>query len=182
MGPLLSAVKLNINSIHIENRDEKEIIEKACKHLDSIITAIRQISYDLLPNTLDRKGLPGALKEFVSQVTAKKNLIIKVQSDENFFLEKSKWIHVFRMLQEIIHNVVKHAQATHLEIILSSENTSICVYAKDNGVGFELNKAKNDSTGFGLKSIESRAELLGGKLSIATSPGEGTVYFIQIPS
>src|SRR5438874_6765990 len=66
LGPLLSAVKLNINSIDIQQQEDQEVINKAGRYLDEIIGSMRQISYNLLPNTLERKGLAEAVREFTS--------------------------------------------------------------------------------------------------------------------
>jgi signal transduction histidine kinase len=181
LGPLLSTVKLNINSITVAGEEEKEIIEKAGKHLDTIIKTIRQISNNLLPNTLDRKGLKEAIREFAHQVTYKNGLKIEIQTEDKLLLEKDKQIHVFRILQEIIHNTIKHAKAKRLKIALESREDSVFIHTIDDGVGFHLAKSKGDATGLGLKSIETRVEILRGSLSIETRPGLGTIYFIQIP-
>src|SRR5215213_8150211 len=66
LGPLLSAVKLNINSIDIQQQEDQEVINKAGRYLDEIIGSMRQISHNLLPNTLERKGLAEAVREFIS--------------------------------------------------------------------------------------------------------------------
>ncbi len=181
LGPLLATVKLNINSINVEDEEEKEIIRRAGKHLDTIIKTVRQISYNLLPNTLDRKGLPEALNEFASQITSQKGLHIDIQTKNVVPLEKDMQIHVFRILQEIIHNTIKHAKARHLKIALNSNEENFWIHTQDDGVGFNLTATKADSPGFGLKSIESRAEILRGKVNIETQPGAGTFYVIQIP-
>lgn len=181
LGPLLSTVKLNINSINVDDEEEKEIIDRAGRHLDAIIKTIRQISYNLLPNTLDRKGLFVALNEFASEVTNKKGLRIDIRADKDPALEKDKEIHAFRMLQEIIHNTIKHAYAKKLQVTLKRDDNNFWILTEDDGVGFSLNKSKNESTGFGLKSIESRVEILHGKMNIETQPGAGTSYVIQIP-
>src|SRR5580698_5525115 len=68
LGPLLSAVKLNIGSVEVPLEEDRVVLEKTGKYLDEIIGSMRQISYDLLPNTLERKGLIEAIREFVSQV------------------------------------------------------------------------------------------------------------------
>lgn len=181
LGPLLSTVKLNINSIELHDEDEKEIIQKAGKYLDEIISNIRQISYDLLPNTLERKGLIEALHEFVQQIRANRNILIDIEVEEEFSVPKAKQIHIFRMLQEIMHNTIKHAHAKHLRIVFRVSNQELLIYASDDGLGFDVERRKADSKGLGLKSLESRAEILNAKLSIESKPGSGTGYLIQLP-
>jgi len=180
LGPLLSAVKLNINSIDIQPADQN-ILDKAGKSLDEIIGSMRQISYDLLPNTLERKGLAEAVKDFVGHLPQTKSINIQIYIVKNIQVPKEKEIHVFRMLQEIIHNTIKHAEAKNLQIGLSEEDNFLLVLAKDDGKGFDFEKEKQRSGGLGLKSLESRCEILNGIISIESKPGFGTNYFVKIP-
>jgi signal transduction histidine kinase len=180
LGPLLSAVKLNINSIDIQPADQN-ILDKAGKSLDEIIGSMRQISYDLLPNTLERKGLAEAVKDFVGHLPQTKSINIQIYIVKNIQVPKEKEIHVFRMLQEIIHNTIKHAEAKNLQIGLSEEDNFLLVLAKDDGKGFDFEKEKQRSGGLGLKSLESRCEILNGIISLESKPGFGTNYFVKIP-
>lgn len=179
LGPLLSAVKLNINSIDLQNEEEREIIQKTGRYLDDIISNIRQISQNLLPNTLERKGLLEAMKEFVRQVSTKRNISIELLHEGKFELPKNREVHVFRMLQEITHNTMKHARANHLQILFKSDGQNLFIFTNDDGIGFDLNKT--ESSGLGLKSLDSRADILGAKLTMESKPGRGTGYCIQIP-
>ena len=180
LGPLLSAVKLNINSLDIRPEDSA-ILERAGKSLDEIIGSMRQISYDLLPNTLALKGLTEAVREFIGNVAYKKGINIQLYVVKDITVPKEKEIHIFRMLQEIIHNTIKHANAKNMQIGFSEEDNSLLLLAKDDGIGFNVEQEKEKSRGLGLKSLESRCEILNGILSIESKPGFGTNYFIKIP-
>jgi signal transduction histidine kinase len=182
LGPLLSAVKLNIGSVDVHHPDDQVILEKTGKYLDEIIGSMRQISYDLLPNTLERKGLIEAIREFVNQVNLKKTINIQLYVVKEIQVPKEKEIHIFRMIQEIVHNTLKHAKAANLQIGLSEENGHLLFLTKDDGKGFDKDKALAGSTGLGLKSLESRCEILNGILSLESTPGAGTNYFIKIPA
>lgn len=181
LGPLLSAVKLNISSVDIDNAGDREVMDKTAKHLDEIIGSMRQISYDLLPATLERKGLVEAIREFVSQVNMKQTINIQLYVVKEIAVPKEKEIHIFRMIQEIVHNTLKHAQAASLQIGLSEENGHLLFLTKDDGRGFDKEKALAGAHGLGLKSLESRCEILNGVLSLESHPGSGTNYFIKIP-
>lgn len=182
LGPLLSAVKLNINSVEVQNQQDQLVIDKTGRYLDDIISSLRQISYNLLPHTLERRGLIEALREFTNQVNQHQRLRIQlyVLKDENV-LSKEKEIHVFRMVQEIVHNTIKHAQAKNLQIGLSQEGGYLLIFSKDDGQGFDIDKIRSTSSGLGLKSLESRSEILNGVLSLESKAGQGTNYFIKIP-
>jgi signal transduction histidine kinase len=181
LGPLLSAVKLNISSIEITQPDDQRVIQKTTKYLDEIIGSMRQISYNLLPNTLERKGLIEAVREFIAQVSNQQSLQIKLFVVKEAVVPKDKEIHIFRMIQEIIQNTIKHANASNLQIGISSENKHVMILTKDDGQGFDIAKVKSESGGLGLKSLESRCEILNGILSLESEPGKGTNCYIKIP-
>lgn len=181
LGPVLSAVKLNINSIEISNEADQRIIDKTGKYLDDIIASMRQISYNLLPNTLERKGLVEAVQEFIGQVNAKHKLDIQFMVLKQTQIPKQKEIHVFRIIQEIIHNTLKHSGAKKLQIGITEQDGNFMLLTKDDGKGFDVQKQKSDHNGLGLKSLESRSELLNGLLTLESTPGEGTNYFLKIP-
>jgi signal transduction histidine kinase len=181
LGPLLSSVKLNINSIDVHNPEDKEVIEKTGRYIDEIIASMRQISYDLLPNTLQRKGLMDAFKEFINNLNNKKGLHIELHLIKDINVPREKEIHIFRMLQEIVHNTLKHAKAKELQLIFTEEDNDLHILTKDNGIGFDVEKYKMESSGFGLKSIESRVEILNGKINIESEPDKGSSFFIKIP-
>ncbi len=180
LGPLLSAVKLNINSIDIQPEDSA-ILERAGKSIDEIIGSMRQISYDLLPNTLELKGLTEAVREFIGHISYKRGINIQLYVVKDIKVPKEKEIHIFRMLQEIIHNTIKHAEAKNLQIGMSEEGNHLLLLAKDDGKGFDIDHAKEQSRGLGLKSLEGRCEILNGILTIESKPGFGTNYFVKIP-
>lgn len=179
LGPILSSVKLNINSIEAQQAEDQAIISKASAHIDDVIRNMRAISYNLLPITLERKGFFEALREFIDYSTSNSKLPIQLLFKHAVEIPKEKQIHIFRMLQEIIHNAVKHANAKNLYIVFGFEEGQIIIVTKDDGVGFDPAIVKQTSTGLGLKSIESRADILNGKVLIESSPGKGTTYLFK---
>jgi signal transduction histidine kinase len=181
LGPLLSSVKLQINSLDSASEKDQQIINKAGRHLDEIIANLREISHNLLPNTLQRKGLTEAIREFTGNQTKRNGTKIDFYQLQQVTIPPEKEIHVFRMMQEIIHNTLKHAHAKYLQVGIGKENNEIIILSKDDGVGFDPEKMRKGSAGLGLKSIESRIEILNGTYILKSSPGAGTSYFIKIP-
>ena len=181
LGPILSSVKLHINTVELISATDKAIIEKAGKHIDEIIRSMRQISYNLLPNTLERKGLLEAIREFTTLINERKELRIELQVLKSFPIPREKEIHIFRMIQEIVHNTLKHAHASWLKIGLGEDDGFLLILAQDDGSGFDVARAKEESGGLGLKSLESRTEILNGQLIIESTPERGTEHFIKIP-
>jgi len=181
LGPLLSAVKLNISSVDVESADDRQVLDKTGGYLDEIIGSLRRISHDLLPNTLERKGLVEAIREFINQVNTKQSVNIQLFIVKEISIPKEKEIHIFRMIQEIVHNTIKHAGANMLQIGFSEEGVHLLCLTKDDGKGFDKEKALAGSHGLGLRSLESRCEILNGVLTLDSAPGVGTNYFIKIP-
>src|SRR6516164_4769211 len=154
LGPLLSAVKLNINSIDIRQED-RDLLDRAGKTIDEIIGSMRQISYDLLPNTLELKGLTEAVRDLISHIGERGEINIQLYVVKDIPVPRHKEIHIFRMIQEIIHNTIKHSQAKNLQIGLSVEDNFLLLRAKDDGKGFDWEREKENSKGLGLKSLAS---------------------------
>src|SRR5215475_12832215 len=119
MGPLLSAVKLNISSVDVENAGDREVLEKTGRYLDEIIGSMRRISHDLLPSTLERKGLLEAIREFLLQVKNKQSVNIQLYVVKEISVPKDKEIHIFRMIQQIVNNTPNPAHDTNLKISFS---------------------------------------------------------------
>ena len=181
LGPLLSAVKLNISSVETESSTDRDILEKTGGYLDEIIGSLRRISHELLPNTLERKGLLEAIREFISHVRYRQAVNIQLYVVKEFRVPKEKEIHIFRMIQEIVQNTIKHADAHNLQIGFSEEEGHLLCLTKDDGRGFDKEKVLAGSSGLGLRSLESRCEILNGVLTLDSMPGAGTNYFIRIP-
>lgn len=180
LGPLLSAIKLQIN--HLEPTDETEtaVLAKSSEQIDSIIQRFREISYDLLPNTLVRKGLVKATEEFISKLKPVHPLKISFTYCD-FTLLPEREINLYRILQEIIHNTVKHARATSLSISIQKQHKMLLIKTKDDGIGFNYSEKKQIAKGLGLLSLHSRVELLGGQLIVTSQPGSGTIFEIEMP-
>ncbi len=181
LGPLLSTVKLNIASIEVPDPRDKLVIAKSGRYIDDIVSSMRQISHNLLPNTLERKGLIEAIREFYQLLGQEDNMELHVYAVNPISSRPERDIHIFRIAQEIIHNTLKHAAAKRLEIGFSEDEKELLVLAEDNGQGFDVEKSRRNSRGLGLKSLEIRADILHGAVSIHSAPGKGTRYYIRIP-
>lgn len=181
LGPMLSAVKLQIN--HLEPTDETETIalNKSSNQIDEIIQRFRDISYDLLPNTLVRKGLVKAVEEFIGKLQGVHQIKIIFNSDK-LSLTQEKEINIYRIIQEIIHNTIKHSRASQLSILIKNYKEEIILKTDDDGVGFNYAEKVQVGSGLGLLNLQSRAEVLNGQLKIISQPGKGTIFIIEIPN
>jgi signal transduction histidine kinase len=183
LAPMLAAVKMRINSFDLSNENDQKQLAKTNQAIDDIAKQMRSISFDLMPSTLQEKGLKTAVKEFVNYISLNNELKIRLMTDEEKpELSEQKMIHVYRIIQEIIHNTIKHAQATELMITMKKEKAYFVVSTRDKGLGFDYPLKLKANKGLGLKSLQNRVHLLKAEWEIDSKPGKGTAIIIRIPT
>ena len=181
LGPLLSVVKFQIMSLDTNQEEDLALIDKANANLDNILDRIRDICNQLMPQALIRKGLIMAINEFIGELDNKTPIQMNFKY-EDVPIPASAEIHLYRMIQEIVNNAIKHSGASKLDINLFSNNNKLVVTLKDNGRGFSTEQATADNKGLGLKNILSRIDILRGDLYLASDSTNGTSYTIEIPN
>lgn len=179
IGPQLSGIKMLLQLI--ETNDASRLEE--CKGmLDQSVSQIRSIASRLAPLSVMRTHFLYALQQYGEKVEKETGLHIEINEKENFVLEESSHAHLYRILQEIILNTVKHAQATKLRIEISREEHQMLIRTADDGIGFDPEKiAMQKNKGLGLLSIGSRIYHLNGTIIQDISSIKGTRYNIRIP-
>ncbi len=182
IGQTMTAAWMNMQTVLNSNMDEtqkNDVFQKALSLLDESCKEIRVVSHNMMPNVLLKKGLVNAVKDFLAQIN-KKDLNINIESDG---LQKAIPPHIetvlYRVIQEAVNNVIKHAKASDLFITLYNEDDGIDVMIEDNGVGFDKHNISSD--GIGLQNIKSRIAYLKGTVEWDTSENNGTVLSIHIP-
>jgi signal transduction histidine kinase len=180
VGPILSAVKLRLNSLDIHNEIDVQEVKTTNEQIDGLLRRMREISFDLMPTSLIRKGLPAALNEFIEYCNKNNKLNIRFQY-ESVSLSQQQAINLYRIIQEIIHNTIKHAKASEILIELRKDKDTIVLATKDNGVGFNYEAKSKESSGQGLRNLLSRTEIIGGKMFFDSGKGKGTTYIFEIP-
>lgn len=141
---------------------------------------VRAVSHSMVPNALLKSGLVAALRDFVGKVNTERlkvNLIVHGLNDR---LDENVETVVYRVLQELVNNVIKHAHASEITIQLIREKTELSIVVEDNGNGFDTSTL-SEKAGIGLKNIESRIEYLNGSVHFDSSPGKGTTVMVEIP-
>ncbi len=181
VGAMLSVVKLNVGRIEKKSEEEKaKILASETKtYLDDVIKQVRRISRALLPPSLEKLGLFFALEELANWVNKSDQLKIECwKSGEQFRFESTKELALFRIVQELLNNAIKHSGATSINLNIRFFNNAITVVVIDNGSGFEMAEEKN--TGLGLKNLESRSEIIGASYKMKTSLGKGSKAIIYL--
>ncbi len=185
VGQLMTAAWLNLQALNeqltIDDSPQSQLINKTLLLVDESCKEVRQVSHNMMPNALLRKGLVNAVKEFISQINTGK-LSINLQTEE---LQKPLPSHIetilYRVIQEGVNNVVKHAQATQLDISINQDEEGIDVMIEDNGKGFDTSITRV-SDGIGLQNIRSRISYLNGSVTWDSSEKNGTLVAIHIPT
>src|SRR5690606_27261286 len=183
LGSLLSSVRLRFNGLQHEVFEK--VPEKANRYRDSLqlldeaIDELRQISHNMVPASLSRFGLGPALHTFAAQVKASGELEVDLQIlglEER--LPEEMEVHVYRICQELVQNVIKHAQASKLRIQIIRHNDALNISVEDNGKGMIKDQV---TRGFGFSTIQSNVDLFKGSFSIESQPGKGCLVLIDLP-
>lgn len=175
VGQVLSLAKLNLNILSLTDSNNQQLT--AVKELVSkAIIDLRHLSTGYHAERLAERGLLTAIKHELEQLDKTELVTTHLSSElEEIEIDKNKTIFIYRMVQEILHNVMKHASAknVYVDIVLQGGYTNICV--KDDGRGFSR-EDNNFRPGIGLSSIQNRAGMIGARVSIDSVPGKGTVF------
>ncbi|MCE3281109.1 MAG: tetratricopeptide repeat protein [Bacteroidetes bacterium] len=185
VGQTLSAAKLNLSSL--ENKlklteiESQSALKNAMELVDDSVKEVRSVSHSMMPNALLKSGLVAAVREFINKLTGIDKLKIDLEiTGLNQRLEPTTETILFRVLQEIVSNILKHAKANHITIQLIKHDNELTIIIEDNGVGFDTKKL-NESGGIGLKNITSRIEFLQGRVDFDSNVGKGTTVIIEVP-
>lgn len=181
LGGLLSTVKLQFNALEskLQGIDNIPQYTKANHLLDSACQEVRDISRNLQPGSLLNLGLVAAIKDLINRVNDSDQLSIDFQyygMDEK--LENSIALTVYRIVQELFHNSLKHAQGSEILIQLTREGQELIIMVEDDGVGFDVEGVKK---GMGSENILSRVNYLKGDYSVHSLKGKGTSTLITVP-
>jgi two-component system NarL family sensor kinase len=134
----------------------------------------------MMPNALLKSGLISGIRDFVNKLDSRVIKINLFTDGLNEKLDENIEMVLYRVIQECVNNVIKHAEATHLDISMIKDEDGISVSIEDNGKGFNI-KDKNNFEGIGLKNIITRIQYLKGTVEWDSSIGKGTVVTIQLP-
>ena len=170
----LNVIKLNV---YATQKTMPEWAEQTNHLLDEAIAISRNISHDLYPPLLADLGIIETLRDYVHPLRQQMHVHLEITGTTNQ-LTKEQELQLFRLFQEQLQNVIKHAKATTLEILLSFRTKELVFLMRDDGIGYNPEYAKS---GLGLINVESRVQMLKGKYKIKTAPGKGTALIITIP-
>ncbi|MFZ6053160.1 tetratricopeptide repeat-containing sensor histidine kinase [Halocola ammonii] len=185
IGQQLSGLKLSISQIGHSLaekglEDERQKVDKLAAGLDSAATEVRGISHQMMPRALEELGLVPAIDDMLSKSFGHSETSYRF---EHFKVQGKRFtegveIGLFRICQELVNNIIKHARASEVSVQLIRNKKHLILIVEDNGVGFSLDQKKD---GIGLRNISSRVQTVNGDVNYEPSPEAGTVATIRIP-
>ncbi|MEO7983408.1 MAG: sensor histidine kinase, partial [Bacteroidota bacterium] len=168
------------NKINEMSGPEQKIYQNIATLLEESTTEVRNLSHSMMPQAFSHSGLTDAVKDFLDKVPVR-DLQIHFDAEGDFTgMKENTSLMIYRVIQEAVQNVLKHAKATTLDIAMITENNECDITIEDNGIGFN-STAPGLKQSAGLKNIQSRIDYLNGKLEINSHPGKGTVLAFFIP-
>jgi len=178
LGGMLSGIKYSFQTMKgnlIMTSENQQTFERSLDMLDSSIREMRRVAHNLMPDVLVHYGLDAAIKDYTTELNNSGIIKVVYQSMgmENKKIEQSLALGVYRVVQELLNNVVKHAGATEVLVQLFAENDKLVVNVEDNGKGMDAAQLEKTG-GMGWKNIRLRAGLLNGSTDIQSEPGKGT--------
>ena len=158
-------------------------LDEIAKGLKGHVQEVRELIHDLRPLALDQLGLAKAIEQHVAQFSQDAGIQASFSKSGDTALNPFAEVTVFRVVQECLTNVQKHANASRVEVSVCVVDGGLKTMVKDNGRGFDAHGVASSSMGkgMGLLSMRERAELLGGSLSVHSGPGAGCEIVLFIP-
>jgi signal transduction histidine kinase len=182
IGAALSVLRLQVGQMNIDKdfnpENTQNLIVDSKQLIDNTIENVRRISNDMLPSGLEEFGLKYAIEMLCDKVESASRLVINLNISGLERMENRLELSLYRILQELLNNTLKHANATEVNIDFTTDNQQLTVTYQDNGQGFDSEKLSK--RGLGLKNIESRASMIHGKLEYLTDLEKGMGIVLSI--
>jgi two-component system, NarL family, sensor kinase len=180
LGGMLSGIKLQLGAMKgnlIMSEDQAKVFGTALDRLDESIREMRRVAHNLMPEALLRLGLRQAVADYCDTMANMANVRINAELHglENR-MEESREVVVYRVVQELINNAIKHSGATEILVQLIRRDDLLSITVEDNGRGFDPSA---EPAGSGLRNIRSRLEYLNGHMDIQSTPGSGSSFHIE---
>ncbi len=180
LGSLMATVKLHFDNVKVDKKDPA--LRNAQKLLEEAYQKIRGIAHSKNSGVMANQGLLPAVQKMANTISGTNAIKVTVEDygmEER--MENSLELAIFRMIQELVANIIKHAQASKASIQFTQHEDNLNIIVEDNGIGFETKPVGTFKSGMGLTNIEKRVEFLEGSFTVDSVPGKGTSILIDIP-
>ncbi len=182
LGGMLSGIKLNLSAMKgnmMIHESDAQLFNKSILQLDNAITEMRRVAHNMMPEALLKFGLTEAVQDYCDGINESNTVKMKFTTiGFNQPLEKSVEVILFRIIQELSNNAIKHAVAKNIFIQLNNHGQGVTLTVEDDGKGFD---ATQITKGAGLQNVQSRIDYLKGSMEINSKEAEGAAFIIEIP-
>ena len=180
IGVLLSTAKMQFSSIDGVTPDSRPKINNATRLLEIAATEVRKITHNMMPGLLTKYGFFEAVDDLIEQINESGTIKAEmtVEGPQPRFSDQEEFM-LYRIVQEMINNTLKHAEATRVDLRISVSGNKLQLEYEDNGKGFNAEEKMNNKS-IGLTSMKSRSNYLGGDLKLTSAPDKGTKYSIRV--
>lgn len=181
IGQILSLARLNLNTFGDSVPEEKfnqtdDLLGKAIKDL-------RDLSHNLQNNRIHNIGITESIRQLLISLEKTGRFKTFFHTSDNFhILDPNTDIIIYRMIQEIINNIIKHASATSIAVDIKNEEGFSIILIQDNGIGFDTSLLNQERSGIGLQNIINRAKMINATVDVKSAPGDGTAITLFIKS
>lgn len=185
LGQILSTARLNVSCLEdaqIEDIEDRKSLKIGLELIDDACSEVRNISHNMMPNALIKRGFIEALRELVVKINAAHKIHVTFEGDFQNTLSESLEVAIYRILQEITNNILKHSQAENLQIGVSQNQNQLHIKIEEDGKGFNPEEVMQNSTGIGWKNIQARLQMLKAKMEVKSEVGAGSLVEIFIPT
>jgi signal transduction histidine kinase len=185
VGQMMSVARMNLSSLYNELRLQEPNQQESFKNIITLVNdsckEVRTVSHSMMPAALQKNGLVAAIQEMIDRIRHDQLEIHFHHEGADLAMNPTRAAIIYRIIQECINNVVKHAQAKHLDISYIHDEHEISITIEDDGIGFSHDPQQQDIDGIGLKNIKSRIQFLKGTINVDSRPGKGTSIVVHIP-
>ncbi len=182
LGGRLSGISLNLSKLDKDEPKQypKKQLKKVMKDLDDSLTELRNIARNMMPETLVKFGLQAALNDYCSSMTRSETKVTLQFYGSDKDIDIHQQVTIYRVVQELISNAIKHAKATEVLVQYMREGNNVDITVEDNGIGIEKEVLENKGSGMGLSNLRTRVAYLKGVLDFHTEQNEGTTVNVHI--
>jgi signal transduction histidine kinase len=183
LGGRLSGISMNLSKLDKDEPKQypKKQLQKVMKDLNDSLSELRSIARNMMPETLVKFGLQAALKDYCSSMTGSDTKVTLQFYGTDKGIDINQQVTMYRVIQELINNAIKHAKATEVLVQFIREDNQVDITVEDNGVGFNKNKSLNKKdSGMGLSNLQTRVAYLKGNIDFESEENEGTTVNVHI--
>lgn len=183
IGPQLSNIKMRIEVLDLIDEDSKENRQKTLDIIDGLLHNVRRVSRNLNPVSLQNYGLVEAIRIQAEELSKLHSIQIELQTNCTSInhLSEEGHIHIYRSIQEAIHNAIRHGSPNKISIQILDNDKDYFFEVADDGQGFDIDNIQSKPQGLGLSNIRNRVDVLGGQFYMSSKLNNGTSISFTIP-